>query len=231
MEENASLLQRMSPTPLSRRKILLGGGAGALALVAAACGGEDDTAPDATGDPEPDSTTTTAGEDASGGAGPSDVEVAMLAASLEVLAVNTYQAALDAAQAGDLGDVPPAVAEYVTTALSHHQAALDEWNGLLVGLGESEVTDPPADLETTVNDAFAEATDVVGVAELALMLEQIAASTYFDAIPTIENEAALSLAATIQPIDMQHAAILQYVLGQYPVPDTFADAEMSAIPA
>ena len=233
MEENASLLQRMSPTPLSRRKVLLGGGAGALALVAAACGGDDETDPASTGDPE--RTTTTAGEGAAGGEGPSDVEVAMLAASLEVLAVNTYQAALDAAGAGDLGDVPPAVAEYATTALSHHQAALDEWNALLTTLGESEVTEPPAELDAQVTEALGglgEAeSPVVAVAELALMLEQTAASTYFDAIPTIENAEALSLAATIQPIDMQHAAILQYVLGQYPVPETFADAEMSAIPA
>lgn len=222
MEENVSLLQRMSPTPLSRRKVLLGGGAGALALVAAACGGEDDIDPDSTGDPE--TTSTTAGDAAGGGGG--DVATAQFAASLEVLAVNTYQAALDA----DL-DYPPAVAEFATTVLAHHQQALDEWNALLVALGETEVTEPPADLETTVNDAFAEATDVVAVAELALMLEEIASDTYFDAIPTIENAEALALAASIQPVDMQHAAILNYVLGQYPVPDTFADAEQSAIPA
>jgi hypothetical protein len=222
MEENVSLLQRMSPTPLSRRKVLLGGGAGALALVAAACGGEDDIDPDSTGDPE--TTSTTAGDAAGGGGG--DVATAQFAASLEVLAVNTYQAALDAGL-----DYPPAVAEFATTVLAHHQQALDEWNSLLTTLGEAEVTEPPADLETTVNDAFAEATDVVAVAELALMLEEIASDTYFEAIPTIENADALALAASIQPIDMQHAAILNYVLGNYPVPDTFADAEMSAIPA
>ncbi len=59
------------------------------------------------------------------------------------------------------------------------------------------------------------------------MLEEIAASTYFAVIPMIENEQALRLAATIQPIDMQHAAVLHYVMGDYPVPETFADAEQS----
>ena len=225
MEENVSLLQRMSPSPLSRRKVLLGGGAGALALVAAACGGDDTDTPDSTGDPD---TPTTEGGDASGGG---DVATAQLAAGLEVLAVNTYEAALIAAGDGTLPDVPEAVATYITTAQSHHQAALDEWNSLLTALGEEEVTSPPADLETTVNEAFAQAGDVVAVAELALMLEQTAADTYFEAIPTIENADALALAASIQPIDMQHAAILNYVLGNYPVPDTFASAEMSAIPA
>ncbi len=223
MEENVSLLQRMSPTPLSRRKVLLGGSAGALALVVAASGGDDDTEPDATGDPE--TTTTTAGEDPSGGGG-GDVATAQFAASLEVLAVNTYGAALEA----DL-DYPPAVAEFATVVQNHHQEALDEWNALLTTLGESEVTEPPAELETTVLGLFGEATDVIAVAELALMLEQIAADTYFAAIPTIENADALALAASIQPIDMQHAAVLNYVLGNYPVPDTFASDENSAIPA
>nr|MDQ3352971.1 ferritin-like domain-containing protein [Actinomycetota bacterium] len=89
---------------------------------------------------------------------------------------------------------------------------------------------PLASLAGPVNEQFGQVTDVAGVARLALLLEQTAASTYFEAIPTIGNAQALELAATIQPIDMQHAAILNYVLGEYPVPDTFADAEMSAIP-
>ena len=60
----------------------------------------------------------------------------MLAASLEVLAVNTYGAALDAATSGALGDVPPAVAEFVTTAQAHHQAHLDALErGPRVGTG------------------------------------------------------------------------------------------------
>ncbi|HSH23060.1 MAG TPA: hypothetical protein VK975_03265 [Acidimicrobiales bacterium] len=38
MEENASLLQRLSPAPLTRRRLLLGGSVAAVGLVAAACG-------------------------------------------------------------------------------------------------------------------------------------------------------------------------------------------------
>ncbi len=72
---------------------------------------------------------------------------------------------------------------------------------------------------------FAEVTDVVGLARLALLLEQTAADTYFAVIPSLANAQALELAATIQPIDMQHAAILRYVLGEYPVPNTFTNAD------
>jgi hypothetical protein len=62
---------------------------------------------------------------------------------------------------------------------------------------------------------------------VALLLEQTAAATYLRAIPELEDEAAIDLAASIQPIDMQHAAVLLFVLGRYPVPDTFAQTDMA----
>ena len=195
---------------LDRRRLLLGGGVGALALLASACGSEEAEPPAGSGD-----TTTTEGGASGGG---DDVATAKLAASLEVLAVSTYGAALEAPL-----DYPPAVAEFATTVQGHHQAALDAWNELLTGLGEEGVTEPPAALAEQVNAQFAEVDDVPGVAELALMLEELAADTYLGAIATIANPQALELATTIQPIDMQHVAVLHYVLGDYPVPDTFAD--------
>jgi hypothetical protein len=232
MEENAALLQRVAPSPLTRRKVLLGGGVAALGVLGAACGTDDD--PFVLEDPpDPNLTVPPPGDTEpapSGGGGGGDVETAKLAAGLEVLAVNTYEKALDAAGQGTLGEVPAAVATFATTARDHHQAHLSAWNDLLTSLGDQEVTEPLASLAGPVNEQFGQVTDVAGVARLALLLEQTAASTYFEAIPTIGNAQALELAATIQPIDMQHAAILNYVLGEYPVPDTFADAEMSAIP-
>ncbi len=218
MEENASLLQRLAPTPLTRRRALFAGGAGALGLLAAACGGEND--PFVGSNPDPDLTTSTTTEGGGGGGG--DLEVAKTAASLEVLAVNTYGAALEAPL-----DYPPAVAEFATTAKAHHEAHRDAWNQVLTGAGEAEVTDPPAELEATVNDQFSQVTDVAGVAALALMLEQTAADTYFAVIPQLKGEDAIKLAASIQPIDMQHAAILNYVMGEYPVPKAFATTDMA----
>lgn len=235
-KENEAIQSRLAPGQLSRRKVLIGGGMGALAVLAAACG--DDDEPSATGDAttttgaddgstttsEADAETTTTSE-AEGAAG--DLAVAQLAAGLEVLAVGTYGAALDAAGSGALGEVPPAVATFVTTAMAHHQAHLDAWNEVLTGAGEDEVTDPPADLKATVDEAFADVTDVTGAAQLALMLEQIAAATYLSAIPELEDTAAIGLASSIQPIDMQHVAVLLFVLGEYPVPDTFAQTDMA----
>jgi hypothetical protein len=222
----AGSLRRAGDVSTNRRRFLMGAGGIAAVGLLAACGGDDDTtAGDVTTTTEPDGTTT-----APMGDGAVDLEIGAFAASLEVLAVNTYGAALDAAGAGKLGEVPPAVAEFVTTARAHHQAALDAWNEVLTGAGEDVVDSPPVDLESQINGELAKVTDVIGAAKLALMLEQVAAATYLEAIPTLETEGAIALAASIQPIDMQHAAVLLFVLGEYPVPDNFAKTEMSAVP-
>ncbi|HVA23455.1 MAG TPA: ferritin-like domain-containing protein [Chloroflexota bacterium] len=150
-----------------------------------------------------------------------DLATAMVAASLEVLAVGTYKAALAAAGAGKLGAVPPAVATFVQTAMSQHQFALDKWNGVITGAGSPAVSAPPSDLNATVQQAFGQVTDVVGAAKLALLLEQTAADTYMKAIPTLLSADAITLAGNLQIIDQQHSAVLLFVLGQYPVPDVF----------
>ncbi|MGI9031671.1 MAG: ferritin-like domain-containing protein [Ilumatobacteraceae bacterium] len=156
-----------------------------------------------------------------------DLGIAALAAGLEVLAVNTYGAALDAAGTGALGAVPPAVGEYVTTARAQHQAHLDAWNGVLAAAGKPTVSRPPADLEATVNAQFGMVTDIAGAAQLALWLEQVAASTYLFAISALESPDAITLAGVIYPIDRQHISILLFALGMYPVPEVFANTEMA----
>ena len=197
-----------APRGMSRRGFLVTTGAvAATAVVFAACGSDDN---DGNG-----ATATTAAD----GAG--DASIATLAAGLEVLAVGTYKAALDAATAGKLGAVPPAVATFVQTALGHHETALSTWNGVLTGAGAEAVTTPPADLKKTVDDEFAKVTDVVGAAKLALLLERVAADTYLSAVPKLKDKTAITTAGTFQTIDQEHVAILLFVLGEYPVPDVF----------
>ena len=212
-------------TPARRQFFGVVGAAGAAALLAA-CGDDDDDAAQSGTTGGGDDTTTT-----SGGGGGGDVAIAEFAASLEVLAVNTYGAGLDAATAGDLGEVPPAVAEFATTAKENHQAHLDAWNGVITGNGGEEVTTPPADLEETVNGEFAKVKDVPGLAKLALMLEQIAADTYLSVLPVLEGADAVKLAASIQATDRQHQAILHFALGEYPVPLVFQTTENAASPS
>lgn len=201
---------------LSRRGFLVSGAAAGGALVAAACSSskKSGTTNTTSGTTATSVTPTTAG--ASG-----DAKVAALAASLEVLAVGTYKAALGAATAGSLGAVPPAVATFATTVMAHHQAALDKWNSVLTSAGAQAVTQPPTALKATVDQMFAQVKDATGVAKLALLLEQTASDTYLSAIPTLQSKDAITLAGQLQVVDQEHAAILHYVLGEYPVPDVF----------
>lgn len=214
------------PSSLRRRRFLIGTGVVGAGAILAACGDDDSGGNAESGSPttraDDEATTSTAGDADSG-----DAAVAALAASLEVLAVSTYGAALDAANGGALGEVPPAVAEFVTTAQAHHQAHLDTWNGVLEAGGQPAVTEPPADLEATVNEQFGQVTDVVGAARLALLLEDTAAATYLSAIPNLQSTDAIATAGSIICIDRQHAAVLRFVLGEYPVPETFASTEMA----
>jgi Ferritin-like domain len=161
-------------------------------------------------------------------AGSVDLKIAGLAAGLEALAVGIYKAALDAVGKGSLGEVPPAVGEFVTVAMAQHQAQLEAWNKVLTGAGSAAVTEPDASLKPTVDAEFAKVTDVAGAATLALKLEQIASATYLNAQNVLTDKDAIQLAGSIQIIDAQHAAILLYVLGQYPVPDVFAKTDLAA---
>ncbi|MGI9022072.1 MAG: ferritin-like domain-containing protein [Acidimicrobiales bacterium] len=208
----------LARTRTSRRRFLAGGGAalGALALVA--CGTDDDVP--VGGNPTP--------TDPPGTYRPlsGDFAVAGLAAALENLAVNSYQAGLDAATAGKLGAVPPAVATFATTAKAQHADHAAAWNSVLTNGGRKAITGVDQTVKTEVVDpGFAQVTDVAGLARFALGLENLAAATYLNDIAVLENNNALKIAASIQPVEMQHAAILNFVLGQYPVPDAFAKTD------
>ncbi len=211
---------------LSRRKFLVASSVAGVALVAAACGGDKDTDTGAGSAQNEETATTKGGSMASG-----DAAVAKFAAGLEVLAVSTYKAAGDAAGQGKLGQVPPAVGEYVKTAMAHHQEHLDAWNKVITASGGQAVTQPDPGLKPVVDAEFAKVKDAAGAAKLALMLEDIAAQTYLKAIPSLQSKDAIKLAGSIQGVDQQHAAILLFALGQYPVPESFQKTEKAASPA
>jgi hypothetical protein len=157
-----------------------------------------------------------------GASAPLDVRVAALAASLENLAVSTYASALSAATAGKLGKVPSAVATFVETAMAQHKDHAAAWNAIVTSGGYKSITAPNAAIAVSVKAAFAKVTDIAGVAKLALTLEDAAAATYLEAVGVLSGKQAIETAATIQPVEMQHASILHFVLGQYPVPVAFS---------
>jgi len=207
---------RVSP---SRRGFLMGAGVALGGLALAACGSSSKSStPAAASTSTPPSGTPTTGSGKLTG----DLAVVALAASLENLAVQTYAAGISAATAGKLGTVPPAVVTFAQTAKSHHTQHAAAWNAVLAGANKPAVTGVDTTVKTAVVDpAFAKVKDVGGLAKLALQLENVAAATYLEAISVVAAPAGIKTAATIEPVELQHAAILSFVLGEYPVPDAF----------
>ncbi len=197
----------------SRRGFLIGAGAVAGGALLAACSSNSSS-----------STTTTTGSGSSTTSTKltGDLAVAALAASLENLAVAAYGDVLTAATAGKLGTVPPAVATFATTVKAQHAQHAAAWNSAIVAAGHKAITTTDPVLTPIVTKDFAKVTDLTGAAELALTLEEDAGATYQQAISLVKADSSIKVAASIQPVELQHAAILLFVLGKYPVPNAFS---------
>ncbi len=159
-----------------------------------------------------------------------DLAVAALAASLENLGVYAYAAGIGAAKAGKLGKVPPAVVTFAVTAKAQHVDHAAAWNSILVKSGKARVTETDPALTPVVNSMFAKVHSVGALAALALEIENIAAATYQAAISEVSSAGAIQIAASIQPVEMQHAAVLNLLLGHYPVPSAFSGTSLARTP-
>ncbi len=203
----------------SRRTFLMGGGAVAVGgLVLSACGSSSKKT---TNGPTPPASNAPGG----GSQGSGDKSIASTAASLENLAVATYAMAIQAATAGKLGAVPPAVVTFATTAKMQHTAHASAFNSVLTAAGGQAYTQPDPAVLPTVTAAFAKVSTVPELAMLALELENTAANTYFNNLGMeIKSPQLIGALSTIQPVERQHASILYFVLGQYPVPEVFQSA-------
>lgn len=213
----------------SRRTFLLGTGAAAAGgLLLAACGSSSSShaSSSAAAGSSSSSSSGSSSSSATSGSYPAsltgDLKVVALATSLENLAVYAYTAGIKAAQAGKLGTVPPAVVTFATTARAQHEQHAGAWNAILTGSGKKAVTETDPALTPTVNQMFSKVTNVTGLAKLALTLETIAAETYQAGVDSLSSTKGIATAASIEPVEMQHAAILNFVLGQYPVPNAFS---------
>ena len=156
-----------------------------------------------------------------------DLQAVAMAASLENSGVATYMAGIKAATAGKLGTVPPAVVTFAQTAMAQHEDHAKAWNAVLTAAGKKPVTAVDPVLQPTINAAFAKVTNVTGLAELALLVENTAGETYQNALSVIKSPAGIKTAASIQPVEFQHAAILYFVLGKYPVPSAFTGVSLA----
>lgn len=198
------------------RRAFLAAAAGGLVAAAGACTGDKDKS------------ASTAKEREKEAAANRDMELAAFAAGVEVLAVDTYTAALEAAGAGKLGEVPAVVKELFTTAKAHHEAHLGAWNKVLDGQGEPAVRSPNGGLKPAIDSALGNAATSHDLMALGRRLEETAAATYLSAVPHLTSAQLIELAASIQAVDAKHVAILNFLLGEYPVPDVYAKTDKAA---
>jgi Ferritin-like domain len=160
-----------------------------------------------------------------------DLRVVAMAASLENSGIATYAAGIKAATAGKIGPVPPAVLNFAETAMAQHEDHQKAWNAVLTASGKKPVTAVDPAIQPTINSALAKVTNVTGLAELALMVENIAGETYQNGLSVITSAAGIKTAASIQPVEFQRAAILSFMLGKYPVPNAFTGVSVARPPS
>lgn len=214
LDELTVNLGQVVHNPSTRRGFFLRA-AGAVALgAAAACSSGSSGTPKPSGSapkPPPPPPETYTG----------DLKVVALATALENLAVSAYSGALQKAGAGQLGTVPPAVATFIQTAMKQHSDHAQAWNAVLSKAGKPTINDAPLSITQDQVNMLNAATSVPDVAKLALNLENVAAQTYTFATANVADAGGIMTAATIQPVETMHAAILNFILGQYPIPDSF----------
>jgi hypothetical protein len=160
------------------------------------------------------SSTTAASSAGSGGAN-LDATLAKTAASLEALAVATYDVAIGSGLV-----TTPAVGDAAKLFKDHHMQHLDAINK---GTGVNYTTPNAAVKAALVDPAVASAKSEADILELAYALEDAAAQTYVFAATALSTPALRSTIMTIGGTEARHKAVLAGVLKKTPA-DIFGGA-------
>jgi hypothetical protein len=213
---------RLARTTASRRTLLLGGVGVAGAAALAACGSSKSSSPASSSSPA---------ASASGATYTGDLQVVALAAALENLGVAGYGIVLKAATAGTYGTVPPAVATFATTVQAQHQDHAGAWNSVLSKAGKPTITTFPLSNASAIAGELTAAKTLPDALTVATAVENVAASTYLEAVGAVTDPGGISVAATIAPVEAMHAAILNLLLGHYPVPASYLTLDSAEKPS
>jgi Ferritin-like domain len=139
-----------------------------------------------------------------------DVQMLQTAAAIENLAVATYDTALTLDFIGGASAIP-VVKAFVMKTRDQHNEHSDAFNAASTRLGGKKQDQPDPVLLGVVNNAKPTLTGPAQVVDLALELENTAASTYVANVGAYSNKSARAVAASIMGVEAQHAAILYAV--------------------
>ena len=138
----------------------------------------------------------------------SDIQMLQTAASIENLAIATYDAALKLPFAGSL---PKVVQTFATKTRSQHADHAQAFNAAIKSLGGTAQTKPDPVLLDVVNKAKPGLTGPVPLVNLAIELENGAAETYVAFTSDLMDANAKKTTASIMGVEAQHVAILYAV--------------------
>jgi hypothetical protein len=161
------------------------------------------------------------------------IQILQTAASLENLAVATYEAALGL----PFFDQNATIVAFAQTTMTQHAAHADAFNSLTETLGGQPQLDPNPVFNQVVQDALPTLTGYAPVVDLAATLETVATQTYVENVMTLDDTDAKELMASIMGVEAQHLATLRAVgalLGNpelITVSDTDGAVDVSALPA
>jgi len=190
------------PSPGRRNFFRVGGTAVLGAAVLAACGGDDDEATETGAAPTTaadTSATTSSDQDM-------DVVLARTAASVELLAVDAYQAAIDSGVV-----TTAAVADAAVLFQSHHREHAGVLNAAVRDAGGEEVTEANAFLlENLV--ATADLSSELAIVQFARGLEDAAAGTYVFAAGALSAPALRQAIMSIGGVEARHVTALDLAL-------------------
>jgi Ferritin-like domain len=139
-----------------------------------------------------------------------DVQMLQTAASIENLAIATYATALTLDFIGGASAIP-VVKAFVQKTKDQHQQHAQAFNAAATRLGGKSQDQPDPVLLGVVNNAKPGLTGPAQVVDLAIELENGAASTYVANTGAYANKNARSVAASIMGVEAQHVAILNAV--------------------
>jgi hypothetical protein len=139
-----------------------------------------------------------------------DVQMLQTAASIEHLAVATYDTALTLDFIGG-ASANPVVKTFVAKTKEQHQQHAAAFNAAATRLGGKAQDQPDPALLGVVNNAKPSLTGPAQVVDLALELEDGAAQTYVSNTGTYANSNARAVAASVMGVEAQHVAILNAV--------------------
>lgn len=198
-----------------RRFIQVGGLTVATAAVFAACGPGGSGGGDAADDIDK-----SAGENRAGGGAESDIKILRTASSLEVLAVDVYQKAIDSGLVTTV-----AVADAAKLFQSQHREHAELFEGATKKLGGTPMVDANPVVLQSLASTIEALQDEAGVVELALMLEQAAAATYQSNVGAFSDASLNQAVMSVGGVEARHVTVLSSVLGRPQVPKAFSTTD------